>query len=124
MRQWDKKQKEQGMKQEKEINKLKEAMILENEEQERQWERKQKGHVEMFSDLFENVPQIRSAGGSRRRGRCRRIEPIVRRDASVFKTVLDGFGFHFIPSHLGEANSVAQFQLRFSIFVNRIHQML
>ena len=34
MRQWDKKQKEQGMKQEKEINKLKEATRLENEEQE------------------------------------------------------------------------------------------
>ena len=35
---------EQGMKQEREINKLKETMRLENEEQERQWERKQKEH--------------------------------------------------------------------------------
>ena len=33
-RQWDKKQKEQGMKQEKEINQLKETMRLENEEHE------------------------------------------------------------------------------------------
>ena len=41
-RQWDKKQKEQGMKQKREINQVKETMRLEKEEQERQWDRKQK----------------------------------------------------------------------------------
>ena len=39
---WAKKQKEQGMKQEREISQLKETMRLENEEQERQWDKKQK----------------------------------------------------------------------------------
>ena len=34
--------KEQRMKQEREINKLKETTRLENEEQERQWDKKQK----------------------------------------------------------------------------------
>ena len=34
--------KEQGMKQEKEIDQLRETMRLENEEHERRWDRKQK----------------------------------------------------------------------------------
>ena len=45
--------KEQGMKQEREINQLRETTRLENEEQERQWDRKQKEHEFEIDQLKE-----------------------------------------------------------------------
>ena len=47
--------KEQGIKQEKEINKLKQTTRLQNEEHERQWSRKQKEHGFEIEQLKEKA---------------------------------------------------------------------
>ena len=47
--------KEQRMKQEREINQLKETTRLEKEEQERQWDRKQKEHEFEIEQLKEKA---------------------------------------------------------------------